>query len=80
VRYGGTFVPEIIASAEGGFVTTESGRRILDFTSGQMSAILGHAHPEIVATIRAQAAVRPGDARQHRDPYAELVPARLREC
>ena len=56
VRYGGTFVPEIIASAKGSFVTTESGRRILDFTSGQMSAILGHAHPEIVATIRAQAA------------------------
>ncbi len=51
VRYGGRFTPEIIASAEGSFVTTESGRRILDFTSGQMSAILGHAHPDIVATV-----------------------------
>ena len=28
--------------------------RLLDFTSGQMSAILGHSHPEIVATVRAQ--------------------------
>jgi 2,2-dialkylglycine decarboxylase (pyruvate) len=56
VRYGGSFLPEIIASAAGSYVVTESGRRILDFTSGQMSAILGHAHPEIVATIQTQAA------------------------
>ena len=25
---------------------------MLDFTSGQMSSILGHSHPEILATIR----------------------------
>jgi len=54
VRYGGTFTPEIIARAEGSFLFTESGRKILDFTSGQMSAILGHSHPEIVATVRQQ--------------------------
>jgi 2,2-dialkylglycine decarboxylase (pyruvate) len=54
VRYGGAVVPEVIARAEGSFVVTEDGRRILDFTSGQMSAILGHAHPEIVATVREQ--------------------------
>jgi 2,2-dialkylglycine decarboxylase (pyruvate) len=58
VRYSGAgrFTPEIIARAEGSYVWTESGRRILDFTSGQMSAILGHAHPDIVATVRHQAA------------------------
>ena len=33
---------------------TEDGRELLDFTSGQMSAILGHGHPEIVATVREQ--------------------------
>ncbi|MGO1052881.1 aspartate aminotransferase family protein [Crossiella sp. CA198] len=54
VRYGGTFTPEIIASAEGSFLRTEDGRRILDFTSGQMSAILGHSHPAIVDTVRRQ--------------------------
>src|SRR4029453_19347102 len=54
VRYGGVFTPEIIARAEGSFVYTEDGRRILDFTSGQMSAILGHAHPEIAATVSRQ--------------------------
>jgi 2,2-dialkylglycine decarboxylase (pyruvate) len=54
VRYGGAFTHEIIDRAEGSFVVTEAGRRILDFTSGQMSAILGHSHPEIVDTVRRQ--------------------------
>jgi 2,2-dialkylglycine decarboxylase (pyruvate) len=54
VRYGGEFTPEIIDRAAGSFLYTEDGRRILDFTSGQMSAILGHSHPEIVATVRRQ--------------------------
>lgn len=56
VRYGGTFTPEIIESAAGSWVVTADGRRILDFTSGQMSAILGHSHPEIVATVQRQVA------------------------
>lgn len=51
VRYGGTFTREIITRAQGSYVYTEEGRQILDFTSGQMSAILGHSHPEIVATV-----------------------------
>ena len=58
VRYigAGSFVPEIIERAEGSFVWTAGGRRLLDFTSGQMSAILGHSHPAVVATIQRQAA------------------------
>ncbi len=56
LRYGAPFVPEIIARAEGSYVYTESGRQILDFTSGQMSSILGHSHPEIVATVQRQVA------------------------
>ncbi|WP_454041120.1 aspartate aminotransferase family protein [Cellulosimicrobium sp. Marseille-Q8652] len=54
VRYGGPFTPEVVESASGSFVTTAEGRRILDFTSGQMSAILGHSHPAVVATVRRQ--------------------------
>jgi 2,2-dialkylglycine decarboxylase (pyruvate) len=50
--FGGGFVPFVPARAEGSFVYDASGRRVLDFTSGQMSAILGHCHPEIVATVR----------------------------
>jgi 2,2-dialkylglycine decarboxylase (pyruvate) len=47
IRYGGAFAPVIIERAEGSFVHDADGRPILDFTSGQMSAILGHGHPEI---------------------------------
>ncbi|WP_233414865.1 aspartate aminotransferase family protein [Streptomyces sp. N35] len=56
VRYGGAFTREIIDRAAGSFVYTADGRKILDFTSGQMSAILGHSHPEIVETVRHQIA------------------------
>ena len=55
LRFGGDFVPFLADRAEGAFVYDKAGRRVLDFTSGQMSAILGHAHPEITATIRAGA-------------------------
>ncbi len=55
-RYGGTFTPEIIERAAGSYVFTASGRKILDFTSGQMSSILGHSHPEIVETVTKQIA------------------------
>jgi 2,2-dialkylglycine decarboxylase (pyruvate) len=54
LRYGGEFVPFVAARAEGSFVYDATGRRVLDFTSGQMSAILGHSHPEIVALVREQ--------------------------
>jgi len=54
VRYGHFFQPAIIAKANGSFMTTTDGRRLLDFASGQMSTILGHSHPEITATIREQ--------------------------
>jgi 2,2-dialkylglycine decarboxylase (pyruvate) len=52
LRYGGDFVAFVPERAEGSFLYDASGRRVLDFTSGQMSAILGHSHPEIVATVR----------------------------
>lgn len=56
VRYmgRGAFSPTIIARAEGSSVYTEDGRELLDFTSGQMSAILGHSHPDIVRCVREQ--------------------------
>ncbi|MFE0795541.1 aspartate aminotransferase family protein [Streptomyces mutabilis] len=58
VRYSGhgAFSPELIVRAAGTSVFTESGRELLDFTSGQMSAILGHSHPAIVSTVREQVA------------------------
>ncbi|WP_433505831.1 aspartate aminotransferase family protein [Pseudonocardia halophobica] len=50
----GSFSSGIVDHARGSRVVTEDGRELLDFTSGQMSAILGHSHPEIVATVREQ--------------------------
>jgi 2,2-dialkylglycine decarboxylase (pyruvate) len=51
IRYGGEFHPEFIIRARGSYIYDESGRAILDFTSGQMCATLGHNHPAIVAAI-----------------------------
>jgi 2,2-dialkylglycine decarboxylase (pyruvate) len=51
VRYGGRFEPMIIERAEGSFVYDADGRAILDFTSGQMSSLLGHGHPEVAAVV-----------------------------
>ena len=52
IRYGAKFFEREIVSASGTRVTDANGRHILDFTSGQMSAVLGHSHPEIVETVR----------------------------
>jgi 2,2-dialkylglycine decarboxylase (pyruvate) len=51
VRYGATFTPRIIERAAGSYVYDSDGAAILDFTSGQMSAILGHSHPDIVGAV-----------------------------
>ncbi|MBE5477816.1 hypothetical protein E3G68_005149 [Mycobacteroides abscessus] len=53
VRYGGAFVPRVIRRASGSHVYDAEGRAILDFTSGQMSSVLGHSHPDVVATVSA---------------------------
>ena len=53
VRYSGAgqFLPFVADRASGSYVYDASGRAVLDFTSGQMSAILGHAHPVIVDVV-----------------------------
>lgn len=52
IRYGGSFAPIIVERASGTYVFDSDGRAILDFTSGQMSSLLGHSHPEIVEVVR----------------------------
>lgn len=52
VRYGMEFVPRLIARARGTVLWDDEGREILDFTSGQMCATLGHNHPRILEAIR----------------------------
>ncbi len=55
-RYGGDFAQQRISRAQGCYIYDGDGRAILDFTSGQMSAILGHGHPEIVEVVGDMAA------------------------
>jgi 2,2-dialkylglycine decarboxylase (pyruvate) len=52
IRYAGGFAPFTVARAEGAWVETTDGRRILDFTSGQICSTLGHNHPRIAAAVR----------------------------
>jgi 2,2-dialkylglycine decarboxylase (pyruvate) len=52
IRYGGDSFPSLFRSARGAVVTDDEGREILDFTSGQMCATVGHNHPAIVKAIK----------------------------
>lgn len=51
VRYGGDTFPNLFRSARGSIVVDDTGREILDFTSGQMCATIGHNHPAIVRAV-----------------------------
>lgn len=52
IRYGGAFFDELIVRAGGSYVETAEGRRVLDFTAGQICATVGHNHPRVGAAIR----------------------------
>lgn len=49
---GGAFTSFVPDRAEGSWLYDASGRKVLDFTSGQMSSVIGHAHPELVEALR----------------------------
>ena len=51
-RYAPDFAPFIVARASGAWLETTDGRRVLDFTSGQICSTIGHNHPELVAAIQ----------------------------
>jgi 2,2-dialkylglycine decarboxylase (pyruvate) len=52
IRYGGDDYPEVVEKAQGCYVWDAKGKKILDFTSGQMCATVGHNHPNIVAAVK----------------------------
>ena len=75
--------PLPIARAEGVYLYTPEGQRILDFNSQLMSVNIGHSHPKVVAAMQAAAAsglqyVYPGAATEPRarlgKRLAELCP------
>ena len=52
IHYGMPFVERLIVKARGTLLWDDQGREMLDFTSGQMCATIGHNHPRIVEAIR----------------------------
>lgn len=52
IRYSHHFAPFTVARASGAWIETTDGRRILDFTSGQICSTIGHNHPQIVAAVQ----------------------------
>lgn len=50
LNYGARFTPQVVTYAKGSYVYIND-KKVLDFTSGQMSTLLGHGHPEIAETI-----------------------------
>lgn len=52
IRYAHHFAPFIVTRASGAWIETNDGRRILDFTSGQICSTIGHNHPRIVTAIQ----------------------------
>lgn len=52
LHYGRDFVREFISHATGVYIYTTEGRAIIDFSSGQMCATLGHNHPAIVDAMK----------------------------
>lgn len=51
VRYGGDQFENLFVGAKGAVVTDDTGREILDFTSGQMCATIGHNHPALLEAL-----------------------------
>src|SRR4029450_6619131 len=52
IRYAGSFAPFLVARANGAWVETADGRRVLDLTARQICSTLRPNHPRIVAAIR----------------------------
>lgn len=56
INYGTKFEKDIIVRSSGLYVYNAAGHKFLDWTSGQMSCLIGHGHPEVVRTIADHAA------------------------
>lgn len=74
---GGT--PRFLVSARGPYVTDVDGREYVDLVASWGPALLGHAHPEVVAAVQAAAAngLSFGASTPAETELAELVRSRL---
>jgi glutamate-1-semialdehyde 2,1-aminomutase len=75
---GGT--PRFLASARGAYVTDAAGREYVDLVASWGPALLGHAHPEVVAAVQEAAArgLSFGAPTEGEVRLAELVTQRVR--
>ena len=79
---GWRFLPKIIFQGGAGvWLIDVDGNRYYDLSSGMMSMVIGHAHPELVETVREQAGKLAHQASWYSNPwsieYAELVASTL---
>ncbi len=51
LHYGRDFLGELIVRAAGAYLYTQDGRAVLDFSSGQMCATIGHNHNKIIEAM-----------------------------
>ena len=65
---------------EGAYLITADGRRYLDFASGIAVTALGHAHPHLVAALKAQADKLWHCSNLYRIPEGERLAKRLTEA
>src|SRR5688572_595997 len=69
--------PLVVDHAEGVYLFTPEGRRIIDFNSQLMSVNIGHSHPKVVAAMKAAADdlifAHPGTATEPRARLSKLL-------
>ena len=75
IRYGMPFVPRMIARARGTLLWDTDGRELLDFTSGQMCATLGHNHPRILEAIAEACQGVSAPVQRHAEPASRRTVA-----
>jgi 2,2-dialkylglycine decarboxylase (pyruvate) len=87
IRYGGDTYPHLIERAKGTCVWDEHGNRLLDFTSGQLCATVGHNHPALIRGLEeaAKSAIHlfsgmvPTSVVKLAKRLAEILPAPLKK-
>ena len=72
IRYGGDTFPNLFTEAKGCILRDDTGREILDFTSGQMCATIGHNHPNILEAVE-----RAGQTAYHL--FSGMIPEAIAE-
>ncbi|HEY7838740.1 MAG TPA: acetylornithine/succinylornithine family transaminase [Terriglobales bacterium] len=72
-----TRVPLMLVRGKGVFVYASDGKKYLDFITGIGVNALGHAHPRVLAAIRAQSKLLIHSSNLYLNPYQGLLAQRL---